>query len=290
MTPRSAGAATGRAVFRAADSSVDGRRRALAYPRRMPRSVRRLPRRRLALVAALSAIALCAAVLGLWRPWTPATPIAAGPGEPVVAVEPAPLALPEHPRVLVFGDSWTYGSAAASPTLGYAYVLSELLGAETIVDGVRGSGYLRPGWDGPDFGTRIAALDPAIDPDLVIVQGSINDRLLIDEDYPHAVDAAWDRLQVLFPRARIVVLGPAPHALPIAKGTIRIDHALDRLAAERGWHYLSPIAEDWITEANYAQVIDTGAGRLHPTTAGHRYLAERVVESLRALAADEAAR
>ena len=47
--------------------------------------------------------------------------------------------------MLVFGDSWTYGSAASLPTLGYAYVLGERLGWETTVDGVRGSGYLKPG-------------------------------------------------------------------------------------------------------------------------------------------------
>ena len=78
--------------------------------------------------------------------------------------------------MLIFGDSWTYGSAANAPELGYAYVLGGTLGWETIVNGVRGSGYLKPGLDGGTFGERIAALDPALDPDLVIVQGSINDR------------------------------------------------------------------------------------------------------------------
>ncbi len=86
------------------------------------------------------AVALSGAVLGVWRPWVPATPDAPIlAAEEVVTVAPTPLVLPEHPRVLVFGDSWTYGSAASSPTLGYAYVLAELLDGETVVDGVRGS-------------------------------------------------------------------------------------------------------------------------------------------------------
>lgn len=196
---------------------------------------------------------------------------------------PEPLDLPPDATVLVIGDSWTYGSAASVPTLGYAYVLAELTGWTTLVDGVRGSGYLKPGVDGPDYGTRIAALDAALDPDLVIVQGSINDRRLPAEGYREAVDAAWDRLHERFPRSRIVVLGPAPQVLPVQKATARIDRDLAALAARRGWWHLSPVRDGWITPGNYADVIDTGAGRNHPSTAGHRYLAERLAAALEAI-------
>lgn len=202
-----------------------------------------------------------------------------------VLVAPLPLELPEHPRVLVFGDSWTYGSAASDPTLGYAYVLAELIDGETVVDGVRGSGYLKPGVDGPDFGTRIAALDPTLDPDLVIVQGSINDRLLVPDGYEAAVTAAWDALAATYPDARIVVLGPAPHVLPVGEGTALIDAELARLASARSWPYISPIAQEWITDADYLDIIDTGVGKNHPSTAGHRYLAERLATALDALKA-----
>ncbi|WP_341975207.1 SGNH/GDSL hydrolase family protein [Microbacterium sp. LTA6] len=224
------------------------------------------------------------AVLGVWRPWTPlpaAAPVSAGE-EPVV-IAPAPLILPEHPRVLVFGDSWTYGAAATEPTLGYAYVLAQLLDGETIVNGVRGSGYLKPGWDGPAFGERIAALDPALNPDLVIIQGSINDRAQGAAGYREAVTAAWDALAALYPEASIVVLGPAPHELPVGAATARIDTDLGALAGARGWWYISPIAEDWITEQNYLDIIDVDFGRKHPSTDGHRYLAEKVTAALTGL-------
>lgn len=227
------------------------------------------------------AAAVTAAVLGVWRPWIAAptdTPLLAS--EEIVAVAPAPLVLPEHPHVLVFGDSWTYGSAASSPTLGYAYVLAELLGGETVVDGVRGSGYLRPGFDGPAFGERIGALDPAIDPDLVIVQGSINDRDQGVEGYREAVTAAWDALAATYPESSIVVLGPAPHILPVEAGTARIDEDLAALAGARGWWYISPIEQDWITAFNYRDVIDIDPGNRHPSTNGHRYLAEKVAAAL----------
>lgn len=235
---------------------------------------------------ALIAVAAVAAILGLWRPWAP-PPIAspAGAASDVVSVAPPTLVLPDSPRVLVFGDSWTYGAAASTPDLGYAFVLADLTGGETIVDGEPASGYLREGHLGNTFGTRIAALDPGLDPDLVIVQGSINDRKLDASRYREAVTDAWDALSALYPDAAIVVLGPAPHALPIAKGTARIDRDLGELAASRGWWYISPIERGWITEDNYLAVIDVDAGRRHPSDEGHRYLAEQVAAALEELSA-----
>ena len=57
-----------------------------------------------------------------------------------------------------------------------------------------------------------------------------------------------------------------------------------RSAAARHWAYLSPIAENWITSANYHDVIDTSTtARDHPSTAGHAYLADRVAADLRKL-------
>jgi lysophospholipase L1-like esterase len=231
-------------------------------------------------------LAVAAGVVGVWRPWTPvpsAAPIGAAAdgnaGAPAM-IAPPPLALPDHPTVLVFGDSWTYGSAATVPTLGYAYLLADLLGGETIVDGVRGSGYLKPGLDGPTFGERIALLDPTLTPDLVIIQGSINDRASGAAGYREAVTAAWDALTTTYPDATIVVLGPAPHELPVGAATARIDVDLSELAAARGWWYISPVAQHWITDQNYLDVIDVDLGRKHPSAEGHRYLAEKVAAAL----------
>lgn len=233
--------------------------------------------------AALAVAAVCAVTV--LRPGTTADPVAAGGVEaPIAAAAPAALVLPDEARVLVFGDSWVYGSAALSPTLGFAYRLAGELGVETLVDGVRGSGYLKPGLDGPAYGERIAQLDPALDPDLIVIEGSINDRRLYPNGYRDAVTAAWDQLEARFPDADIVVLGPAPQVLPVEESTRQIDAELRDLAAGRGWWYISPIQEEWITTANYAAVIDSGPiGRDHPSTAGHAYLATRVADAVRGM-------
>ena len=238
------------------------------------------PRRSTAILLLAALIGVLAAVAAVFlRPW--AAPVAEQASANEAVVLPAPLALPEHPHVLVFGDSWTYGSAATSPELGYAYRLAALIDGSTTVDGGRGSGYLRQGIDRPDFGTRIAALDPSADYDLIILQGSINDRAENLSGYPAAVNAAWDRLVALYPDTPVVILGPAPQVLPVELGTARIDHALSSLAADRGWWYISPVQDEWITSDRYLSLIDTSEiGRDHPSDTGHAYLARRVAEAL----------
>lgn len=232
-------------------------------------------------IAALAMLVALIAVLAIWRPWSPpAATIAAGSEELAVATPPEPLDLPQDAAVLIFGDSWTWGEAAA-PGEGYAYVVGELTGWRTIVDGVRGSGYLRPGSNGATFGTRVAQLDRGLDPDLVIVQGSINDRARYPDGYREAVDAAWNQLAETYPDVPIVILGPAPHILPVEEATRLIDTDLADLAAQRGWWYISPLAENWITDADYLRIIDASeVGNNHPSAAGHRYLAERLAAAV----------
>lgn len=254
----------------------------------MTRSARLSPRRTIVVLAALAAAIACICALALTRPW--ATGSSSVSRADAGAAAPAPataLSLPEHPRILVFGDSWTYGSAASVATLGYAYLLGPLMDGETNVYGSRGSGYLVPGIDGGTFSERIAELDASARPDLVIVQGSINDRKVPLDGYDEAVRRAWDELAAVYPEAQIVVLGPAPQVLPVEAATADIDGRLSRAAAARGWPYVSPLAEEWITPENYATVIDTGpVGRNHPTTEGHAYLAGRLATALEALLAE----
>ncbi|WES65971.1 SGNH/GDSL hydrolase family protein [Microbacter sp. GSS18] len=248
----------------------------------MPASGRRRPQRSWAALGflAIAVAAVCAVAVS--RPWAAPTTPAAVPAEPPGAAV-APLVLPDSPEVLLFGDSWVYGSAARVPELGFAYLMDDLLGWRTTVDGVRGSGYLRPGIDGPPYGERIAALDASASYDLVIVEGTINDRALPADGYRDAVNAAWDDLAAIYPDASFVILGPAPQVLPVEKATARIDADLADLAAQRGWWYISPLSRDWIVASNYLDVIDTGAGRDHPSTEGHAYLAERLAAAIVAL-------
>jgi lysophospholipase L1-like esterase len=235
------------------------------------------------LVTALVAV-LAAVAAGALRPWAaPVSQVGQAAAQDAV-LTPSAIRIPAHPDVLVFGDSWTFGSAANPVGRGYAYVLGELLDGHTVVDGGRGSGYVRQGLDHLDYPTRIAALDPTADYDLIVLQGSINDRREPAAGYREAVTAAWDELVAIYPNTPIVVLGPAPQVLPVEPATARIDRDLAALAAARQWWYISPIQENWITPENYTRVIDTSDyGRDHPSVEGHAYLATRVAEALSAI-------
>lgn len=193
-----------------------------------------------------------------------------------------------EPELLIFGDSWTVGLAATTEYGGYAYLTGDLLDWPTVVAGESGSGYLRPGHAGGTYGTRILALDPDIDPDIVVIQGSINDRNQPFTGYSRAVRGAWAALEARFPDAQLVVLGPAPHLLPIDEGVQRADDLLQLNAAAEDLTYISPIDEGWITEENFDAVIDTSPeGNYHPSDAGHAHLADLLAAHLADLAGDD---
>lgn len=237
----------------------------------------RIPARRLVLaVTALCAVAVIAMTALVLRP---------APSEPVAQAEgPYAAGSGDGAHVLVLGDSWTYGQAATQREHGYAYRLAAIGGWQVTVAGEPASGYLRAGVWGRTYGERIDLLDPALEPELIVVQGSINDRRLGADGYRSAVVDAWDALADRFPDAQILVLGPAPQVLPVEKATARIDRDLAELAEARGWPYVSPIADEWITPDNYLDVIDTSAkGADHPSDAGHRFLAEQVAAAVRPL-------
>lgn len=238
----------------------------------------------LAIVLGLGATALGTGLFGLFRAAPATSADTAADAEAPAA--PRPLVLEDGQRMLVFGDSWTYGLGALTRALGYAPRAAAILGAHAVVDGEPGSGYLREGWEGGTYGERIATLSAEAAFDVVIVQGSINDRRAYPDGYDAAVTAAWDALAATYPGAAFVVLGPAPHVLPVDDAVAAIDRDLAALAAARGWGYISPLSEAWITEENYLSVIDIGpVGLRHPSTDGHAYLAERLADALRALAA-----
>lgn len=234
--------------------------------------------RRLAVAAAGLGLVIAAAVAIVALRPTPSEPVAQPEGPFTVGGSG------EGTRVLVFGDSWTYGIAAAERENGYAYRLASIGGWEVTVAGEPGSGYLKPGWWGRTYGERLRSIDPAIDPDLIVLQGSINDRREPAEGYRAAVVEAWDAAAKRFPDAQVLVLGPAPQVLPVEDATARIDRDLADLAAQRGWPYVSPVDEQWITRENYADVIDASeAGKDHPSDEGHRFLAEKVAAAIRPL-------
>lgn len=235
----------------------------------MPRLTSRLAAVLCAVVSATAALTACASE-------SHGVDVSGGWGGQVGAARAEPEA-----SLLVFGDSWTFGLAATTVTGGYAYRTGQILGWATTVDGENGSGYLRAGQYGGYYGTRVAELDPDLEPDVVVVQGSINDREQPLSALPRAAKAVWSAVAATYPDAELVILGPAPSQLPVDERIAQIDDVLSDLALEQGLDYISPIDDAWITEQNYDAVIDTTpTGHNHPSDDGHAYLAEKLVSEL----------
>lgn len=203
---------------------------------------------------------------------------------PVETVKIPAALLTAGTRTVIFGDSWTQGAAAARPELGYAHLTAQKFGWDNQVLGGSGTGYLNPGSTNiGTFSQRIAKLPEDTSVQLVIMQGSVNDQYRDLKALPGAATQTIQALKAKFPRAHIVVLGPAPNVVPADPTLLRIDNDLQSVTTAAKVTYVSPVIESWITPSNFRTYIDVAAAS-HPNNVGHAFLAGRVVAALKALA------
>lgn len=229
----------------------------------------------LALATMGVAVAMAAASMGAAQGEGPSTDrTAAAADRPVAPATP----VPDAPPVVTFlGDSWTEGYG--SPTMrGYAVRTGERLGWVHHVLGVGGTGYVVPGAAGP-FADRIdAALGTG--PDVLVVQGSINDGVAGAEALEPAVVATLSRLaDEADPATRIVVVG-ASHAPGMDRAVVEtINGILGRTAADLGMLFVDPAVENWSDPADPAVWADS----IHPNDLGYERIADRMIPLLRSV-------
>ncbi len=186
-------------------------------------------------------------------------------------------------RTLILGDSWTVGYGADTQEHGFAYLATSDLQLDATIDGISGSGYTSAGPNNEGtYRTRIERLPADLNPALIILQGSVNDAAPTTVETLTAVAAAIEAAESKYPDAQVVLFGPAAPQLPVSGGLQKIDAALRLAATRQEVHYVSPIAENWITMGNIREMIDP-TKQWHPSTAGHAYLALKLEESLRAM-------
>ena len=140
------------------------------------------------------------------------------------------------------------------------------------------AGISSPGIDGGTYGERIAALDPALDPDLVIVEGSINDRRLSGGGIPGCRDRRVGRARAAptptrgssssAPRRRCCRSNPPrPASTRICAELAAAPRLVVHLADRRGVDHPRQLPR---------RHRHRPIGRNHPSTEGHAYLADRL--------------
>ncbi len=200
-----------------------------------------------------------------------------------VSGEQVAAAIAPGARVLIVGDSYTAGRGSTSGTQGWAQDLAADRDWDAKIDGYSGTGYVDTGRTGSShytYGPRLERHAP-FDPQLVIVQGSQNDWLVDADTLQATVERTLRTAQQTWPDAVVVALGPsAPQ--PWAKSTVGLSASVAAGAAAEGVPYIDALAGRWFTPENSPaySAIDGG----HPNDAGYQYLADRVGESLDALA------
>jgi lysophospholipase L1-like esterase len=216
-------------------------------------------------------------------------PVAPPRQEPAAAPpSPAPpsagpvdhIDVPPDPVLLVFGDSYVEGAGATSPETSFPHTIATELGWRLETAGLSGTGYLNPSAAGNlTYRQRIETLQVAEVPDVVLVEGGINDRDQAGDETAAAVDAVR-ALQARFPGAQVVLLS-AVDPQPVEPRVTEIDQAL----AEAARLARVPIidAGGWVTAANAEEYI--GADHLHPSQAGHDRIGALAAAALRRLTA-----
>ena len=238
----------------------------------MARGLPSAPRRAWAVIGAAVVAVLAFVVLN--APGLPASgPDAAAPG----TTRPAPV------RILVIGDSYTAGGReGGAGTAGWAHLVARDLAeagrrVTLEVAAAGGSGYVRTG---PRHTTFVQlAQRTRSQRDLVVFFGSRNDIAAAPE-VQAAAEAAFATVRAASPGAQVLVVGP-PWVDAHPPDYIVADRdAVAAAARAAGVPFVDPMAEGWFTGRAGTFI---GKGSIHPTDAGHRYLADLIrprIESL----------
>lgn len=177
------------------------------------------------------------------------------------------------PHIAVLGDSFANAVGADEVDEGYPRRLADQLALDVVTFAQGGTGYTNPGQveqGETTFVGRVGEL-AAVHPRLVVVQGSLNDRERPAPEVQAAAEFTLRTIRVSMPDATIVAVGPAPtYAIPAVDPS-----PVQRAASGVGAVFLD--STGWVPPADAANWAGDG---VHPSSEGHRLLAERLAAEL----------
>jgi lysophospholipase L1-like esterase len=194
------------------------------------------------------------------------------PAEPQIVLGPGPGA-----TAVFLGDSFTSGwDGAGLGAAGWPRLVGSARGWRTVNLAVAGTGFRNPGWTNQPIAARVSTALQS-DPDVIIVAGGHNDSRWSAAATARAADEVIDRLRTAAPDALLVIVAPIwQNGSPPGRALALRDH-LRRKAEAVGAVFVDPLAEGWFSGPGHRLI---GSDGLHPTDAGHRFIAERVRAAL----------
>lgn len=219
----------------------------------------------------LAVVAVVIAVLALTTRET-------GSASPVPS-SAVPLATrPAVPDVDIIGDSYVggseeggYGAANWTKIVGSRFY-SDSRPVDMNVTAVPGAGYITRGPDKATF-AEAATTNLRSSADLVLVFGSRSDGRQDEATMTGAANELYAKIRERAPQAKLIVVGPAWVDENVPDFITSNTKSVEAAAAGAGAVFVSPLAEGWFFGAD-ARFI--GADGVHPTDAGHQYMAEKM--------------
>lgn len=215
--------------------------------------------------------------------------------------------VPSGGRFMVFGDSLSDGSAinTGGGAGTWAHRTGRLLGSNDVWDEARGgTGYITAG-SYATLANRVATDVVAWNPSRLVVWAGYNDNGGSQPTIASAAASLYSTIRAGLPSTEVYVIGCwSPTGSPGASIT-NTDATLRTAAAAAGYPFISPITGSiydsagtlvathgaWITGTGRVGAttgtgnadIYIGTDAVHPTDAGHVYLARRIAASIREL-------
>jgi acyl-CoA thioesterase I len=187
------------------------------------------------------------------------------------------LSAPPRPLLAVVGASFSAGVGAGSPRNAWPEVVARTVGWRLAVSADSGAGYVNPGLGhrGP-FARLAANLDlRRLHPAVVIIQGGHDDIGEPPSLVSQRVIQLIHLVRTASPESRIDLItvfyaGNRPSAAAVAMDTTIVTAARQ---ADPGITVFDPLTGHW--------QFPRSADHLHPSPAGHRWIADHLIPTLR---------
>lgn len=202
------------------------------------------------------------------------------------SISPAPTQ--DNVRAIALGDSVTEGMSGQGYSFdNYATRLGPMMGWKQLyVSGVGSTGYVAAPSTKLKFRDRMATDVYPFNPHVLLIAGGVNDADFTNDVLQAEAEALFNEIATKLPNTIVFVLGPWS---PGSTHTAQRDAIQAAVGQRNNFHFIDNVGEQWQTGTGTVTSpkgdgngdIYVSHDRMHPTLAGHIYLADKVASAMR---------